>query len=169
MTHCSQRQPPPNIFTPRSCLCGRLQTFVSVFNEESHSNRVVIWTGARQRFIYPVSPGGTVLGSEGHPTLGEGGIKGDRLEMTCCVDSSVFFFFFCFSVFISLSAVVSLFPLAACLSSLLSGSVYCNFSCSFVGLYHWCNVRVSCLEFCFTPASCSNIRLPDGSILTKTE
>lgn len=52
----------------------RFQTFPPLlfffFNEEIHSNRVVIWT---EVYFPPVppSPGGTVLVSEGHLTLGE--------------------------------------------------------------------------------------------------
>lgn len=50
-----------------------LPFFNIFFNEEIHSNRVVIWTEVYFPPVPPVppSPGGTVLVSEGHLTLGE--------------------------------------------------------------------------------------------------
>lgn len=80
-THCSQRNLPPVTFSLLisvsshcSRRCARFQTF-SLFNEGIHSNRLVIWAAVQKKFIYLWFPGGTVLASEGHLSVGEGALK----------------------------------------------------------------------------------------------
>lgn len=138
-SHCSQRNlPPVTFFTPHFSLSSLFSTlwllpnFFFFFNEEIHSNHFVIWTVAQQWFIYLVSPGGTVLASEGHLTLGEGALKETGWRWPAV--SSLVFFFLSLFVFISVSGVVCVFT-SLCLRFLLI--IWLSISC-FGRSFVWC-------------------------------